>query len=97
MCGGGTVCSPLFTTPSDAESDIELPSQTSGRIGPTSEEPGCDPLRFQGLGARESAWELDTGSGDDSDDVVRPAFWHEPEAAEPSDSDAFLSDELDGK
>ena len=55
------------------------------------------PLRFQGLGARESIWEFDTDSGDDSDDVVRPAFRHWPEAAEPPDSDAFLSDELDRK
>ena len=41
--------------------------------------------------------ECDTDFGDDSDDVIGPAFRHKPEVAEPSDSGVFLSDELDRK
>ena len=40
MCGGGVVYVPLSSTSSNAVSDIELSSRTSGRIGPVSDEPG---------------------------------------------------------
>ena len=80
---------------------MEFPSSASGRTGSASEGPGEEatwvatsrllfpfPLPI---------WGSDTDPDDDSDDVVGPASWHRPEAAEPADSDAFLSDELDRK